>query len=229
MGRGSRFFIRLGTPNERDGQRDRGVRRRDVEINGHWLNSCTEAQPYQPGSPLPIRNSEVKQVRAGVVLRWGTTREGPVLRFLHVFVSSRFSFLFLKPSRFSLCSPSFYVPHSLGHRHFICVSMRRKRSLRAGPGTFSVRGGARGQHPPLSDGTKGRTPTSLYALGSSCRCIAYEECAECHEPMCDDCLWGDSNLEALRGTPRPAMNAVHSSASIAAPSHCPATWGNALR
>ena len=26
-------------------------------------------------------NSEVKQVRAGVVLRWGTTREGPVLRF----------------------------------------------------------------------------------------------------------------------------------------------------
>ena len=80
-----------------------------------------------------------------------------------------------------------------------------------------------------SDGTKGRTPTSLYALGSSCRCIAYEECAECHEPMCDDCLWGDSNLEALRGTPRPAMNAVHSSASIAAPSHCPATWGNALR
>jgi hypothetical protein len=27
-------------------------------------------------------NSQVKQVRAGVVLRWGTTREGPVLRFL---------------------------------------------------------------------------------------------------------------------------------------------------
>ena len=27
-------------------------------------------------------NSEVKQVRAGVVLRWGTTREGPMLRFL---------------------------------------------------------------------------------------------------------------------------------------------------
>ena len=30
-------------------------------------------------------NSEVKQVRAGVVLRWGTTREGPVLRFLQGF------------------------------------------------------------------------------------------------------------------------------------------------
>ena len=29
-------------------------------------------------------NSEVKQVRAGVVLRWGTTREGPVLRFLFI-------------------------------------------------------------------------------------------------------------------------------------------------
>ena len=30
-------------------------------------------------------SSEVKQVRAGVVLRWGTTREGPVLRFLFLF------------------------------------------------------------------------------------------------------------------------------------------------
>ena len=29
-------------------------------------------------------NSEVKLVRAGVVLRWGTTREGPVLRFSFV-------------------------------------------------------------------------------------------------------------------------------------------------
>jgi hypothetical protein len=54
-------------------------------------------------------NSEVKQVRAGVVLRWGTTREGPVLRF-------SFSFLFS-------CAPSFYVPHSLGtDRHFrVCT------------------------------------------------------------------------------------------------------------
>jgi len=76
------------------------------------------------------------------------------IRFSHLFSSSLFSFLLSKTSRFSFCPPSFYVPHSLGHRHFICVSMRRKRSLRAGPGTFSVRGGARGQHPPLSDGTK---------------------------------------------------------------------------
>ena len=34
-------------------------------------------------------NSEVKQVRAGVVLRWGTTREGPVLRFLFLFLWPR--------------------------------------------------------------------------------------------------------------------------------------------
>ena len=33
-------------------------------------------------------NSEVKQVRAGVVLRWGTTREGPVLRFLFHFATA---------------------------------------------------------------------------------------------------------------------------------------------
>ena len=36
-------------------------------------------------------NSEVKLVRAGVVLRWGTTREGPVLRFCDFF-SFFFSF-----------------------------------------------------------------------------------------------------------------------------------------
>jgi hypothetical protein len=41
-------------------------------------------------------NSEVKQVRAGVVLRWGTTREGPVLRFLWF----SFNFLRTRPSWF---------------------------------------------------------------------------------------------------------------------------------
>ena len=35
-------------------------------------------------------NSEVKLVRAGVVLRWGTTREGPVLRFLFCFAQAFF-------------------------------------------------------------------------------------------------------------------------------------------
>jgi hypothetical protein len=41
------------------------------------------------------------------------------------------SFLFLNTSRFSLCSPSFYVPvttlarpQALGKWHFMCVSMR---------------------------------------------------------------------------------------------------------
>ena len=42
-------------------------------------------------------NSEVKQVRAGVVLRWGTTREGPVLRFLLLFFTVSLS-LFLVPN-----------------------------------------------------------------------------------------------------------------------------------
>ena len=73
-----------------------------------------------------------------------------MLRFFCIYFSSLFSFLFLKPyaSRFSLCSPSFYVPHSLSHRHFMCVSMRRNRSLRAGPGgAFSVRWDAEGTTP----------------------------------------------------------------------------------
>jgi hypothetical protein len=68
-------------------------------------------------------NSEVKQVRAGVVLRWGTTREGPVLRFFCTSFSSRFSFLFLEASRFSLCSPSFYGPTTLARPHaHACMS-----------------------------------------------------------------------------------------------------------
>ena len=37
-------------------------------------------------------NSEVKLVRAGVVLRWGTTREGPVLRFFYRFAEGVLSF-----------------------------------------------------------------------------------------------------------------------------------------
>ena len=65
-------------------------------------------------------NSYVKQVRAGVVLRWGATREGPVLRFFCISFSSCFSFLFLKPSRFSLCSPSLVTYHS---RSATCTCM----------------------------------------------------------------------------------------------------------
>jgi len=55
-----------------------------------------------------------------------------------------------KPSRFSLCSPSFLRtthPHSLGHRHFMCASMRRKRFYGPGRGHFRSDGTPRGQHP----------------------------------------------------------------------------------
>ena len=49
-------------------------------------------------------NSEVKQVRAGVVLRWGTTREGPVLRFLlHLSLSASFPECFLSLARSTMC------------------------------------------------------------------------------------------------------------------------------
>jgi len=143
-------LIRLGPPNERDGQRDRGseegmmnpmdiafrlcsARPKDTKLS----NSRECHSPFRLGTidkTMPLSgapynnisawltashpNSEVKQVRAGVILRWGTTREGPVLRFFCcISFSSLFSFLFLKPSRFSLCSPSFYVPLSLGHMH----------------------------------------------------------------------------------------------------------------
>ena len=40
----------------------------------------------------PHPSSEAKQVRAGVALRWGTTREGPVLRFFFYFLSTFLSF-----------------------------------------------------------------------------------------------------------------------------------------
>jgi hypothetical protein len=43
------------------------------------LNSITISARLIASHP----NSEVKQVRAGVVLRWGTTQEGPVLRFFN--------------------------------------------------------------------------------------------------------------------------------------------------
>ena len=57
-------------------------------------------------------NSEVKQVRAGVVLRWGTTREGPVLRFLKPF----FFFFFFAWSPLFLAWP-FFVLAKCGVRH----------------------------------------------------------------------------------------------------------------
>ena len=115
--------------------------------------TSSSARPYQPGSLLPIRTGKLagSSRGPGVVMRLGeNTRGGPVLRFFCIYFFSRFSFLFLKPyaSRFSLCSPSFYVPHSLSHRHFMCVSMRRNRSLRAGPGGIFGQMGRRGDNTP---------------------------------------------------------------------------------
>jgi hypothetical protein len=104
----------------------RGGRRR---VDGGYLWARTSGEgatsPHRAVDEVRPRHENVgescayhlKQVRAGVVLRWGTTREGPVLRFFCISFSSLFSFLFLKPYRFSLCSPSFYVPLSLGHMH----------------------------------------------------------------------------------------------------------------
>ena len=52
-------------------------------------------------------NSEVKLVRAGVVLRWGTTREGPVLRFFFCFAQA--FFLLRKIGSFCIFFPLFLV------------------------------------------------------------------------------------------------------------------------
>ena len=54
-----------------------------------WSPSLDEDRTFGPIISAAISawltashpNSDVKQVRTGVVLRWGTTREGPVLRF----------------------------------------------------------------------------------------------------------------------------------------------------
>ena len=43
-------------------------------------------------------NSDVKQVRAGVVLRWGTTREGPVLLFLFLLLVNDLPLFFFSSS-----------------------------------------------------------------------------------------------------------------------------------
>ena len=59
-------------------------------------SSCTGACSAATSAWLTAShpNSEVKLVRAGVVLRWGTTREGPVLRFsfLHLPFHASLSF-----------------------------------------------------------------------------------------------------------------------------------------
>ena len=57
-------------------------------------------------------NSEVKLVRAGVVLRWGTTREGPVLRFFFRFEDGALLFFSFSANLagFSTVSPACETP-----------------------------------------------------------------------------------------------------------------------
>ena len=64
---------------------------RSVGLSGVMLSCPTCRAAISAWLTASHPNSEVKQVRAGVVLRWGTTREGPVLLF------SSFLFLFSVP------------------------------------------------------------------------------------------------------------------------------------
>ena len=75
-------------------------------------------------------NSEVKQVRAGVVLRWGTTREGPVLRFLFHFATAS--------SCVSFRGPVYRFVHIE-----LCRSVTSKGFLRnSAVGTVHIHGGS---------------------------------------------------------------------------------------
>ena len=115
------------------------------------------ARPYQPGSPLPIRTAKlIKQVRGVVLTAVGDHAgrpglQGPVLRFFCIALfSSLFSFIYLKFSRFSLCSPSFYVPHSLSHRLHVCIDEAKTNGLYGPIGDIFGQMGRRGDNTPLS-------------------------------------------------------------------------------
>ena len=72
--------------------------------------------------------------------------------FFCISFSSRFSFLFLKPSFPLFVVLSFLLRTTLARPHgrFMCVSMRRKRSLRTGrAGDIFGQMGRRGDNPPL--------------------------------------------------------------------------------
>eukprot|EP00964_Phaeocystis_antarctica_P072999 scaffold44766_cov64-Phaeocystis_antarctica.AAC.4 len=86
------YRSRAGTPRSRtsDSQRGASLKRRsrmcDFLIGlGSGLFALIVSAAISAWLTASHPNSEVKQVRAGVVLRWGTTREGPVLRFLFLF------------------------------------------------------------------------------------------------------------------------------------------------
>ena len=79
---------------------------RICDANRNWFFCAVVSAAISAWLTASHPNSEVKQVRAGVVLRWGTTREGPVLRFL--FLCSIFFFLRSLSSFLLLCSSCFF-------------------------------------------------------------------------------------------------------------------------
>ena len=72
---------------------------RTCDLSVSHLQPCPQRGHISLAHRFPSE-SEIKQVRAGVVLRWGTTREGPVLRFFF-FIRLRF---FLNASPFAFRS-----------------------------------------------------------------------------------------------------------------------------
>ena len=145
-----------------------------------------------------------KQVRAGVVLRWGrTTREGPVLRFFYTSFSSLFSFLYLRLPRFPLfveCSLSFYLRTTLARPHaHACVSRcssearAQWRARRTGQCEEEIRTeNTTNKHENVTETQRGETVANGHS--SCCLCIAL---GEQHAPCC-----GDARVDA-------AMRAYH--------------------
>jgi hypothetical protein len=131
-------------------------------------------------------NSEVKQVRAGVVLRWGTTREGPVLRFL-------FS---LSPSPpFVSLSPSPPSP-SLDFCSRVSSSVCR-RTLRAPSASMDgLEAGAERRLGPKVE--RARPEACLPVLLRGCVLLCTSTHTSCHTSLCAlHCCTGLPALTAL--------------------------------
>ena len=103
---------------------------RICDANRNWFLCAVVSAAISAWLTASHPNSEVKQIRAGVVLRWGTTREGPVLRFLfflfslsffHVFCCLFFAFFLFLYSSVSKLNP-FSSREGLGLRYQIKAS-----------------------------------------------------------------------------------------------------------
>ena len=79
---------------------------------------CKQERPYNHDSTASRLLSEVKHGLAGLVLRWGTTLEYPVLFF---------SFSPLMPSivLFSASNPAQLIPYSIPYRYFGLSSLQK--------------------------------------------------------------------------------------------------------